>query len=340
MKLAVVGTGYWGVNLVRNFAELSTLACVCDIDFQKAKQISLKYGGRACFCLEEVLHSVDAVVIATPAPTHHQLARQALLAGKDVFVEKPITLRCAECEDLIEIAERKRLVLMVGHLLLYHPAITRLREIVGSGKLGDIEYIYSNRLNFGKVRRQENALWSFAPHDISVILYLLDGELPLQVSAVGGTYLQPNIADVTVSHMLFDRGIRSHIFVSWLHPYKEQRLVVVGSKAIMAFDDLATGSKLQLFNKNISIKNGQFVTKKPVGTPVPYEEEEPLTAECRHFIHCIETRQNPLSDGRDGLRVLSVLEACHRSLQLNGEPLLLNAVQPPIPAQQLAAAIA
>ena len=336
MQIAVVGTGYWGVNLVRTLAQLGVLHCVCDVNRERAEEVGLRYGARRCFSLEEVLSSglIDAVVIATPASTHYRLARQALLAGKDVFVEKPITLRCSECEELIDLAERKHLILMVGHLLLYHPAIVKLKEYVDSEKLGGIEYIYSNRLNFGKVRREENALWSFAPHDISVILHLLSGELPLQVSAVGGTYLQPNIADVTVSHMLFDRGIRSHIFVSWLHPYKEQRLVVVGSKAIMAFDDTANGNKLQLFSKKISLKDDQFITEKPVGTPVHYQQEEPLKLECRHFLDCIRTRQTPHTDGRDGLRVLSVLEACHRSLQLSGEP------QFPNPAQAAFAAIA
>jgi UDP-2-acetamido-3-amino-2,3-dideoxy-glucuronate N-acetyltransferase len=330
MQIAVVGTGYWGVNLVRTFGQLGVLNCVFDADREKANEISLRYGTKPCPSLEEVLgcNSIDAVVIATPAPTHYRLARKALLAGKDVFVEKPITLHCAECEELINLADRKRLILMVGHLLLYHPAIVKLKECIDSGKLGSIEYIYSNRLNFGKVRREENALWSFAPHDISVILYLLSGELPLQVSAVGGTYLQPNIADVTISHMLFDRGIRSHIFVSWLHPYKEQRLVVVGSKTIMSFDDTtANGNKLQLFSKKISLKDGQFITEKPVGTPLPYQQDEPLMVECRHFVDCVQTRHTPHTDGRDGLRVLNVLEACHRSLQLSGAPQLLNPVQ-------------
>jgi len=334
MQIAVVGTGYWGVNLVRAFAQLGVLNYVCDADNERANQIAFRYGATPISSLEEVLSSrdVDAVVIATPAPTHYRLALQALQAGKDVFVEKPITLHCSECEALINMADGKRLILMVGHLLLYHPAIVKLKECVDSGTLGNIEYVYSNRLNFGKVRREENALWSFAPHDISVILHLLSGELPLQVSAVGGTYLQPNIADVTVSHMLFDRGIRSHIFVSWLHPYKEQRLVVVGSKAIMAFDDTVNSDKLQLFDKKISLKDGQFVTEKPVGTALEYEPDEPLMAECRHFVDCVRTRHTPQSDGRDGLRVLSVLQACHRSLQLSGEPQLLNAVQFPFAA--------
>jgi UDP-2-acetamido-3-amino-2,3-dideoxy-glucuronate N-acetyltransferase len=246
-----------------------------------------------------------------------------LLAGKDAYVEKPLTLCCEEAAILTDLAESQRRILMVGHLLEFHPAITKLNELIGHGELGRLEYVYSNRLNLGKVRREENALWSFAPHDISVILLLLK-QLPLQVTATGGTYLQPNIPDVTVSTMLFDRGVRAHLFVSWLHPYKEQKLVVVGEHRMAVFDDVRKTDKLQIFDKKIDLVNGQFVVEKPVGLPIEFPADEPLLLECRHFLECVEQRKTPKTDGRDGWRVLKVLEASQRSLSMNGEPVRLD----------------
>jgi predicted dehydrogenase len=209
---------------------------------------------------------------------------------------------------------------MVGHLLRYHPAIGKLKEMCVNGELGRIEYVYSNRLNLGKVRREENALWSFAPHDVSVLLHLFES-MPLQVSTTGGTYLQPNIADVTLSNLLFDNGARAHIFVSWLHPFKEQKLVVVGSKKMAVFDDVATTNKLMLFDKSIALVEGQFEVKKPEGTPVPFDAGEPLRNEAQHFLNAIATRRAPDTDGAEGLRVLLVLQACQKSLQLSGQPM-------------------
>jgi predicted dehydrogenase len=266
------------------------------------------------------------VVIATPAESHYELAQKSLLAGKDTYVEKPLALRCEEAEMLTTLAERQKRILMVGHLLEFHPAITRLRELIDGGELGRLEYIYSNRLNLGKVRREENALWSFAPHDISVILLLMK-QLPIQVAATGGTYLQPNIADVTVSTMLFDRGVRAHLFVSWLHPYKEQKLVVVGERRMAVFDDVRKTDKLQLYDKKIDLVNGQFVAEKPTAQTISFSPGEPLLLECRHFLECLQTRQTPQTDGHDGWRVLKVLEASQRSLSMNGEPVELNSLR-------------
>src|SRR5207302_4973205 len=198
-------------------------------------------------------------------------------------------------EELIALAERNRRILMVGHLLEFHPAITRLQELVEGGELGRIEYIYSNRLNLGKVRREENALWSFAPHDISVILLLLK-QLPIQVTATGGTYLQPNIADVTVSTMLFSRGTRAHLFVSWLHPYKEQKMVVVGEKRMAVFDDVRKVDKLQLYDKRIELIGGQFITERPTPRTIELSTDEPVSLECQHFVDCIALRRTPKTD--------------------------------------------
>jgi UDP-2-acetamido-3-amino-2,3-dideoxy-glucuronate N-acetyltransferase len=318
LNIACVGTGYWGLNLVRNFASLQALGSVCDSDPTRAQKVADQYGVQARTFADILADSsVPAVAIATPAETHYSLARKALLAGKDVFVEKPITLRSEDCLDLVELAESRRRILMVGHLLEYHPAILKLKELIDDGVLGDVQYIYSNRLNLGKVRREENALWSFAPHDISIILMLLNGQLPIRATAVGGNYLQREIADVTVSCLEFAGGVRAHIFVSWLHPYKEQKLVVVGSKYMAAFDDLLPADKLRLYSKRIDLNGDQVTVQKPEITPVPYQDGEPLQAECRHFLKCIETRQPPRSDGNDGLRVLRILEACQESLKDN-----------------------
>jgi|SRR5581483_3630011 len=326
MKIAVVGAGYWGVNLVRVFHQLGVLGRICDFSPSRLQQLAEKYPDiKMDSSYEAVLDdsSIDAVVIATPAETHYDLARRALLARKDAYVEKPLTLHCDEAERLTSLAEAQEQILMVGHLLEYHPAVTRLNELIEQGDLGRLEYVYSNRLNMGKVRREENALWSFAPHDISVILLLLK-QMPIQVAATGGTYLQPNIADVTISTMLFDRGVRAHLFVSWLHPYKEQKLVVVGERRMAVFDDVLKTNKLQVYDKKIDLVNGQFVVEKPAGRVIEFASDEPLMLECRHFLECIETRQTPKTDGRDGWRVLKVLEASQRSLTMNGEPVQLE----------------
>lgn len=329
MKVAVFGYGQWGRNLVRVFYEMGVLAALCDARPEALAEAQKRYHGlRLTTDASSLLggSDADAVVIATPAETHFELAKAALEAGKDVFVEKPLALRTSEADVLGRLAKSRKRVLMVGHLLRYHPAVVRLKEMCVAGELGRLEYAYSNRLNLGRVRREENALWSFAPHDVSVLLHLFDA-LPVQVSAVGGTYLQPNIPDVSVSNLLFERGARAHIFVSWLHPFKEQKLVVVGEKNMAVFDDLNPFAKLMLFDKNIEMVNGNFTTRRPEGTPVKIDSTEPLRRECEHFLDCLRTRQTPHTDAQEGQRVLRVLEACQRSLTLNGEPVALSAAR-------------
>ncbi len=329
MRIAAVGAGYWGVNLIRVFHSLGVLARICDFNVPRLERLARAYPGVSVEpSYEAVLSdpSLDAIVIATPAETHYALAALALKAGKDVFVEKPMTLRADETEELIALSGRSGRILMVGHLLEFHPAIVRLQQLIEEGHLGRIEYIYSNRLNLGKVRREENALWSFAPHDISVILLLLK-QLPIQVTATGGTYLQPNIADVTISTMLFNHGTRAHLFVSWLHPYKEQRLVVVGEKRMAVFDDVRKTDKLQLYDKRIDIVDGQFVVERPSAETVEFPYAEPLLVECQHFIECVQSRRSPKTDGYDAWRVLKVLEASQRSLSMNGEPVQLEPIR-------------
>jgi len=326
VRIAVVGAGYWGVNLIRVFRQLGCLESICDFSSERLTRLAGQFPDvRMENSYEAVLAdpTVHAVVIATPAECHYEMARQALMAGKDAYVEKPLTLHCEEAEALTSLAEQRNRILMVGHLLEFHPAISRLKDLIDHGELGRLEYIYSNRLNLGKVRREENALWSFAPHDISVILLLMN-QMPIQVAATGGTYLQPNIADVTVSTMLFHRGVRAHLFVSWLHPYKEQKLIVIGERRMAVFDDVRKTDKLQLYDKRIDLVNGQFVAEKPSAQTVDFSSEEPLLLECLHFVNCVETRCAPKTDGHDGWRVLKVLEASQRSLSMNGEPVQLE----------------
>lgn len=321
-NICVVGCGYWGKNLVRTFSSLGALYGLYDADGAQTAALAASYPGVKIFNdFDSVLsdENIAAVAIAAPAELHYQLAIEALSADKHVFVEKPLALESEQGSEMVSLAREKKRTLMVGHLLHYHPAIIQLKKLIQDGVLGRIEYIYSNRLSMGKIRREENALWSFAPHDISVILSLV-GQMPYQVLATGGAYLQPNIADVTVSNLLFDRGTRAHIFVSWLHPYKEQRLVVIGSKQMAVFEDSRPDRKLMLFDKHIELKNGSYEAVKPEGIVVDFERSEPLMLECRHFMDCIEQRREPRTPGEEGVRVLQVLQACQRSLQLNGEP--------------------
>lgn len=325
-NVAVVGSGYWGKNLVRNFSELGSLHTICDQNIATLRSFQEKYPDKRFHTsYEAVLQNpaIDAVVIATPAETHFTLTKKALQADKHVFVEKPLALVVSEAEELHHIAMDKNLKLMVGHILLYHPAITKLKDIIDSGELGKINYIYSNRLNLGKFRSEENILWSFAPHDLSVILYLLE-EMPSQVMAHGGNYLNKDIADVTISVLSFRSGVNAHIFVSWLHPNKEQRLVVVGDKKMAVFDDTLPEGKLQIHDKGVEWVNRQPVPRKNEAEIIPIEPHEPLKAECTHFLECIESNGLPKTDGSNGIQVLKVLNACQESLEHQGTMVSLN----------------
>jgi len=320
--VGVIGCGYWGKNLVRNFAQLGALQMVCDAAEIGQKSASeLAPYAEVVADVDEVLAApVAGVVIATSAETHYELARQALEAGKDVLCEKPLALTYEQRAELVRLAERGGRILMVGHVLEYHPGVVRLLELVRAGELGKVRYIYSNRLSLGKVRREENILWSFAPHDIAIILRLM-GSMPFQVVACGGSYIQPNIPDVTVTNLLLDNGVRAHIFVSWLHPFKEQRLVIIGSRKMASFDDVA--KKLIVYDQHVDVRNGEPIPIKGDGLEVPYSPDEPLRLECQAFLSAITTRQPPLTDGASGLRVLKVLQAAQRSLVMNGEPVSL-----------------
>jgi UDP-2-acetamido-3-amino-2,3-dideoxy-glucuronate N-acetyltransferase len=314
-NVAVVGMGYWGKNLVRSFHQLGAMSLVCDSDQAVGVACEREYKN-VTFCSDysAVLANpkIAAVALATPAIAHYEMAKLALLAGKDVFVEKPLAIDVRAGEELVDLAESQGRILMVGHILRYHPAIVRLHEIIRAGGLGKLQYLYSNRLNIGKIRTEENILWSFAPHDVSVMLALL-GETPSATQCTGGAYLNSHVFDVTMSQFKFPSGVQAHIYVSWLHPFKEQRLVVVGSEKMAVFDD-TSDDKLVLYPHKVEWKNRIPTAIKAQAESVALDHYEPLKLQCQHFLDCVRTRATPLTSGREGLRVLKVLDACQRDL--------------------------
>ena len=314
-RIAVAGMGAWGQHLVRNFSTLGVLASVCDpSDAALGACRALYPSVRVTAGFQSIVDDPDvtAIALATPAGTHFALAHAALEAGKDVFVEKPLALEPQQGETLVALAERRGRILMVGHILRYHPAVLALQDLVAAGALGKLHYIYSTRLNMGKIRTEENILWSFAPHDLSVMLALLN-ESPVRVASHGDAYLNSTVYDVTLTQLEFASGVTGHMFVSWLHPVKEQRLVVVGSEQMAVFDDLAD-QKLVLYPHKVEWRNRVPTAVKADGHAVPVTRAEPLQQECRQFVRSIQTRTRPVTDGHEGLRVLRVLDACQRSL--------------------------
>jgi predicted dehydrogenase len=334
VQVAVVGVGGWGKNLARNFHQLpdANLRYVCDVNQSKLDLLARQLPGTQLttdydLVLRDPL--VQAVVVATPAASHHAICKSALEAGKDVFVEKPFTLEIEHARELIRLAKAGRRVLMVGHLLEYHPVVTRLREMIGHAELGKLHYIYSQRVNLGTVRGDENALWNFAPHDISVIMFLL-GATPTDVAARGQCYLRKGVEDVVFLTMNFGGQAMAHVHVSWLDPHKIRKLTIVGDRKMAVFDDLESTEKLRIYDKGAQVTQDYNTFAEYVGLrfgdiTLPYiKVGEPLQIECRHFVDCVSTRKQPLSDGQDGLRVIQVLDAAQRSLRLNGEPVSLS----------------
>ncbi len=317
VDVAVIGAGYWGKNHVRNFAQLGVLSHICEADQRTAAKFAIEYPDITCGkTFDQILEteSINAVVIATPAVTHFELASKALRAGKDVLVEKPMALTVRDGEELLNISEKTGRILMVGHILLYHPAVVELKRILDTGELGKIQYIQSNRLSMGKVRSEENILWSFAPHDVSTILYLL-GETPEKIYATGYCHLQHDVEDVTISVLDFPSGVGAHIYVSWMNPFKEQRLVIMGDKKMAVFEDSRPDKRLRIFNNSF-----EWICRRPspvkgTETVIDFEESEPLANECRHFVECVATQRRPRSDGREGLEVLRVLHDCYASMK-------------------------
>jgi UDP-2-acetamido-3-amino-2,3-dideoxy-glucuronate N-acetyltransferase len=322
--IALIGAGYWGKNLARNFNGLGALHSICDSNPQILAAYGSEYAEvRKGADVGDVLRdkTVGKVAIAAPASLHYGLVKAALEAGKDVFVEKPLALVAEEGAELAALARKGGRILMVGHLLQYHPCIQKLRELLAAGALGQLFYVTSNRLNLGKIRREENALWSFAPHDISVILALVGRELPEVVRCTGEAYLTRGTPDTTLTTLRFGNGVRAHVYVSWLNPFKEQKLIVIGSKAMVVFDDTRPwGQKLAMHQDYLTWQEGRVPA--PAGTAGEFltvPEAEPLREECRHFLECCETRAQPRTNGEEGLRVLRVLQAAQTSLEGDGD---------------------
>jgi UDP-2-acetamido-3-amino-2,3-dideoxy-glucuronate N-acetyltransferase len=316
--VAVIGAGYWGKNLVRNYFELGVLHSVCDARAEVLSALQKSYPDVTYSArYDDVLadKSVKAVVIALPAESHYECTEKALRAGKDVFVEKPLALDLDHAKKLNAIALEEKRILMVGHLLRYHPAFIKLKDLIDNGALGRLQYLYSTRLSLGKIRREENALWSFAPHDISMILALCN-EMPQHVTAVGHNYLHKQLADVTTTHLSFPSGVNGHIFVSWLHPFKEQKLIVIGETKMAVFEDTQPwDKKIALYSHTIKWQHGMPIPEKADPEFVAVEEKEPLREECLHFLQCIEKRTTPITDGNEGYRVLDVLHRAQQALE-------------------------
>lgn len=334
VNTAVVGTGYWGKNLVRNFYNLpdANLRYCCDLKPEKLKALKAQYPGiKTTQDAQEVFSTkeIEAVIICTPAHTHYQLAREALLQGKNVYVEKPMTLEVGQAEELVDLAEKQGLILMVGHLMMYHPGVEKLKELIEQGELGEIYYLYSLRVNLGIIRPDENALWSFAPHDFSIIFYLLEQE-PATISARGECYLMEEVPDVVFVNLHFPDKKMAQIQLSWLDPRKVRRMTVVGSRKMVVFDDVEPTEKIKIFDKGVDkapqySNYAEYLTLREGDIYIPrLEIPEPLQLECQHFLDCIKQNRSPRSDGRNGLQIVRFLEAAQRSMKNGGVPVKLS----------------
>jgi predicted dehydrogenase len=328
VRVAVIGAGYWGPNLIRNFYAIDRdcVRFVCDQDTVATGKLRNSLPGVEFVSdYNLVLNSpeVDAVVIATQPASHFALAKEALEKGKHVFVEKPLALHTSEAEELLALSGSKNRILMVGHLLRYHPAVKLLKDYLERGELGEILYIYSTRVNLGKVRHDENALWSFAPHDIAVIMHLM-GRRPVSVSAIGQSYLRPGVEDVVFLTVLFEGNHMAHIHVSWLDPHKIRKLTVVGNKKMAVFDDMEASEMVRIYDKGVDYSPGfrsytEAVSLRVGDILIPrVQMKEPLRIECEHFVECVEKGKRPLTDGEEGVAVVKVLEGAQKSMSLSG----------------------
>jgi predicted dehydrogenase len=321
-RVGVVGLGYWGPNLARNFDRLPgcELAWICEGSDEARERASAAFPGASATAeFEELLgdDSLDAVVIATHVPAHAELALRAIEAGKHCFVEKPLAQSAADAERVVAAAREAGRVLMVGHLLEYHPGVEMLKQLADSGELGEIRYVYSNRLNLGKLRPDENALWSLGAHDVSVLL-LLAGEEPYDCRAVGESYMREGIEDVVFCYLRFPSGLAAHLHLSWLDPHKERRFTVVGSKKMATFDDMEIERKVTVYDKGFDqdfTSYGEYIARSGDIHSPRVSNEEPLRAECSHFLECLRSGAEPRSGGESGLRVVRVLEALQASLE-------------------------
>ena len=322
IRIGVVGLGYWGPTLARNFAAIDgcELAWLCDGSEQVRAKLAGSFPGvRTTAEIDDLLAdaALDAVVLATPVPTHAELAVRVAQAGKHCFVEKPLATTVVDAQRAVDAAERAGRILMVGHLLEYHPAVTRLKELVEGDELGSLYYVYGNRVNLGKLRSEENALWSLGAHDVSVVLHLI-GEEPVECSAHGESYVRDGVQDVVFCYLRFPSGQVAHLHLSWLDPHKERRITVVGSKRMATFDDMQIEGKLTVYDKGFdedASSWGEYITRAGESFSPRLANAEPLRLECEHFVHCIREGSLPRSDGHSGLRVVRVLEALQLSLE-------------------------
>jgi predicted dehydrogenase len=320
VRVGVVGLGYWGPNLARNFSRIAELAWICDSSPERIERHALAHPRtRATTSLDDLLGDadLDAIAIATPVPTHAALAERVLSAGKHCFVEKPLARSVDEAERVVRAARESGRVLMVGHLLEYHPGVEMLKQLIDSGELGEVRYLYSNRLNLGVLRPDENALWSLGAHDVSVLLRLA-GEQPYESRAVGESYMQEGIEDVVFCYLRFPSGLAAHMHLSWLDPHKERRFTVVGSRKMATFDDMELERKLTVYDKGFDesySSYGEYIARSGDISSPRVPNEEPLFIECRHFAERVQDGGEPRSGGEAGLRVVRVLEALQRSLE-------------------------
>jgi len=320
VRLAQVGIGQWGKNLLRNFAELADVTWLCDADPQRLAEFGARHpSARTTQQLDQVLadESLDGVVVATPVPTHYELSKRALEAGKHVFVEKPPAMHGAEMEELCELAEERNLVLMPGHLLLYHPGVVKLKQLVDSGELGDVLCVYGNRQNLGTIRLHENALWSLGVHDLSVLLYLVDEE-PSELWAHGNAFLNPGVEDVVFCYLRFPSGKIAHMHLSWLDPHKIRRITVVGRDKMVVFDDMELERKITVYDKapeQPTTTYGEWRTRTGDIYSPKIPNTEPLRVECEHFLSLVRGEGDPLRAARDGLVVVRALEQLQASLE-------------------------
>lgn len=334
ITIGQIGVGNWGKNILRTFYNHPQIRVkhVCELNPDTQKRIANDYSDlETSTYYENILKDpeIQAVVIATQPVTHFEFAKQALLAKKHVFVEKPMVLNVADGEELVKLADEQQRIVMVGHILEYHPAFVRLKEMIDRGELGDIYYMYSSRVNLGVVREEENSLWSFAPHDISIALMLINQE-PRRVVCTGQGYLRPEIEDVTFTTIHFPDNKMAQIHVSWLDPHKIRKTTVVGSKKMVVIDDMESTEKMRIYDKGVDFEGsfvpyGEAITLRTGDIQIPsIKMQEPLRLECQHFIDCVIEGKSPRSDVKDGLRVVKILDAAQRSLKQHGAPVLIK----------------
>ena len=315
-RICVVGAGYWGKNHIRTLNQLGALGGIVEPDKNFQESLSIDYPDVPCyedigFALKE---DFDGFTIATPAETHFEIAKKVIISGKHLLIEKPMTLSVDDAEELVSLAKTYDVNLMVGHVLLFHPAVIKIKEIISEGAIGELQYLYSNRLNLGKIRTEENVFWSLAPHDIAIFQYLTDS-FPVNIKAKGNSFLQKGITDLTITHLEYQNGVKGHIFVSWLHPFKEHRLVVIGSEAMITYEDSKEGKPLKIFSKKFDLVGG--IPEKFDGPvqKISFADRMPLTVEFEYFLECMDKKKPMISNGEHGLEVVKILVETTKQFQ-------------------------